>query len=157
MKRLLVMLVLLSAASAAAPQASPAAPTLADDEAAIRADIAAQAAAWNRGDIEGFMKTYEDSPGTTFIGNTVRKGYKPILDRYRKSYSTREQMGTLSFTGLDVRLLPNGCGKSEIALVTGRFHLDRIQHGEAAKDDGIFSLVFRKTARGWKIVLDHTS
>lgn len=138
-------------------QAPPAAPQVPGDEGAIRAAIAAQAAAWNRGDIPAFMQTYEDSPDTTFIGLTLGKGYKPILERYQRSYSTREQMGTLTFSDLDVRLLPSGCGRTEVALVTGRFHLDRTAHGLAVKDDGIFSLVWRKGPQGWKIILDHTS
>jgi len=53
--------------------------------------------------------------------------------------------------------LPGSCGKAEFALVTGRFHLERTQKGESKKDDGIFSLVWRKGPQGWKIVLDHTS
>jgi ketosteroid isomerase-like protein len=103
------------------------------------------------------MKAYEDSPDTTFIGLTLRKGYQPILKRYQENYTTREQMGTLTFNDLDVRLLKGGCGKAEIALVTGKFHLERAAKGEAKKDDGIFSLVWRKGPQGWKIVLDHTS
>jgi ketosteroid isomerase-like protein len=129
----------------------------ATDEAEIRAAIKAQTDAWNNSDIPGFMKAYEDSQDTTFIGQTLRKGYAPILLRYQQSYSTREQMGTLTFSDIDIRLLPSGCGRSEIALVTGRFHLDRTVHGGATKDDGIFSLVFRKGPHGWKIILDHTS
>lgn len=129
----------------------------ADDEAAIRTAIQSQVDAWNRADIPAFMQTYENSPDTTFIGLTVRKGYEPILQRYRQSYTTREQMGTLKFSDLDIRLLPSGCGKSEVALVTGKFHLDRTTRGEAKKDDGIFSLVWRKGPQGWKIILDHTS
>jgi uncharacterized protein (TIGR02246 family) len=127
------------------------------DEAAIRAAIQTQADAWNRADIPAFMQTYENSPDTTFIGATVRKGYEPILQRYRQSYTTREQMGTLKFSDIEIRLLPSECGKSEIALVTGKFHLDRTTRGEAKKDDGIFSLVWRKGPEGWKIILDHTS
>jgi ketosteroid isomerase-like protein len=127
------------------------------DEVAIRAAIKAQTAAWNRGDIPGFMQAYEDSPETTFIGLTLRKGYQPILERYKKSYSSREQMGTLNFSDIDVRLMPSECGKPEIALVTGKFHLTRTTHGAASKDDGIFSLVWHKGPQGWKIILDHTS
>jgi ketosteroid isomerase-like protein len=138
-------------------QAPPAPPQVPDDEAAVRAALTAQSAAWNRGDIPTFMQTYEDSPDTTFIGLSLRKGYQPILERYQRSYSTREQMGTLTFSDVDVRLLPSGCGRAEIALVTGKFHLDRTAHGAAAKDDGIFSLVWRKGPQGWKIILDHTS
>jgi ketosteroid isomerase-like protein len=127
------------------------------DEAAIRAAITAQTAAWNRGDIPTFMQAYEDAPETTFIGMTVRKGYGPILERFQKAYTTPEQMGTLSFINLEVRLLPSSCGKVEFAAVTGGFHLERIAKGEAKKDDGVFSLVWRKGPQGWKILLDHTS
>jgi ketosteroid isomerase-like protein len=127
------------------------------DESEIRAAINAQTEAWNHADIPAFMQAYEDSPETTFIGATLGKGYQPIRDRYLRSYTTPEQMGKLTFNDLDIRLLPSGCGKSEIALVTGKFHLDRSAHGEAKKDDGIFSLVWRKGPHGWKIILDHTS
>ena len=127
------------------------------DEAAIRAAITAQTEAWNRADIPAFMQAYEDSPDTTFIGLTLRKGFAPISERYRQSYTNREQMGTLTFKELDIRLLPCTCGKTEFAVVTGKFHLDRTTHGDAAKDDGIFSLLWRKGPKGWKIVLDHTS
>jgi uncharacterized protein (TIGR02246 family) len=127
------------------------------DEQQIRATISAQTAAWNRGDIPGFMQAYEDSPQTTFIGSTVRKGFQPILKRYQQAYSTSAQMGTLTFSDLDIRLLPGACGKQEMALVTGKFHLERSAKGEATKDDGIFSLVWRKGSKGWKIILDHTS
>ncbi len=66
-------------------------------------------------------------------------------------------MGTLSFSDLDVRLLPSSAGATEYAALTGRFHLERTEHGTPAKDDGIFSLVWHKGPGGWKILLDHTS
>ncbi|HKF47684.1 MAG TPA: nuclear transport factor 2 family protein [Terracidiphilus sp.] len=151
MKRLFALLAVLLAATALTAQSpSP-------DEAQIRAAMKAQSDAWNRGDVEDFMKTYEDSADTTFIGATLRKGYQPILSRYKENYTSREQMGTLTFNDLDVRMLPGACGRTEIALVTGKFHLQRTAHGAATKDDGIFSLVWRKGAHGWKIILDHTS
>lgn len=129
----------------------------AGDGAAIRAALAAQAAAWNRADIPAFMQTYENSPETTFVGATIRKGYEPILMRYQQAYSTPGQMGVLSFSDIEVRLLPGSCGAVEFATVTGRFHLSRTTYGEAKKDDGVFSLVWRKGPQGWKILLDHTS
>jgi ketosteroid isomerase-like protein len=66
-------------------------------------------------------------------------------------------MGTLTFNHLEVRLLPGSCGTVEFAVVTGSFHLERSARGDAKKDDGIFSLVWRKGSQGWRIVLDHTS
>jgi ketosteroid isomerase-like protein len=128
-----------------------------EDDAAIRAALNAQVAAWNRSDIPAFMETYENSPDTTFIGKTVAKGFAPILERYKKSYSTRAQMGTLTFKDLEVRLLPSSSGTTEYAVVTGKFHLDRGAKGAATSDDGIFSLVWHKSGGHWKIMLDHTS
>lgn len=149
MRRIWVcMLVVLCACGAAAQSG---------DEAAIRAAMAAQTAAWNRGDIKAFMQGYENSPQTTFIGAEVRKGYEPILQRYEHSYTNQAQMGSLTFSDLAVRLLPGDCGKTDYAVVTGRFHLVRSQKGSAKKDDGIFSLVWHRGPQGWKIVLDHTS
>src|SRR3569833_2856514 len=106
------------------------------DEAEIRTAIKTQSDAWNSADIPAFMQTYEYSPDTTFIGLKLRKGYQPILERYKQSYTTRAQMGTLTFSDIDIRLLPSGCGKSQIALVTGKLHLARCEPGEAAIGDG---------------------
>ena len=152
MKRIAPVLLLLMVAATLVHAQSPT-----QDEAAIRVAIAAQTDAWNRADIPTFMQTYENSPDTTFIGAHLRKGYGPILERYKQSYTTPEQMGKLTFADLDIRLLPNSSGAVEYAVVTGTFHLERAAHGEAKKDDGIFSLVWRKGPQGWKIILDHTS
>jgi ketosteroid isomerase-like protein len=150
MRKLLFVLVIIFAGACLQAQAG-------SDEPAIRAALDAQAAAWNRADIPAFMQSYENSPETTFIGAKVRKGYGPILERYKTAYSTPEQMGRLTFGDVEVRMLTGSCGKPEFAVVTGTFHLDRSAKGDAQKDDGIFSLVWRKGADGWKIVLDHTS
>lgn len=145
-------IVLLLAALAFAPLAHAA-----DESAAIRALLAAQQEDWNRGDIDHFVTAYKDAPDTTFIGAKVRQGYARILESYKKNYATKDQMGTLTYSDIDVRLLPCPDGQSHYAAVTGRFHLERSAHGTAAKDDGVFSLLWEKTASGWKIVLDHSS
>lgn len=128
-----------------------------DDAAAIRQVLADQQAAWNRGDVESFMHGYKDAPDTTFVGSTMRKGYQAILASYRKHYANKAQMGRLTFSDVDVRLLPCAEGDVRHAVVTGRFHLDRRAHGEVAQDDGVYSLLWEKTAAGWKIILDHSS
>jgi uncharacterized protein (TIGR02246 family) len=127
------------------------------DEAAIRQVMAAQQVDWNRGDVVAFMHGYKDSPDTTFIGAKVRKGFQAILESYRKNYASREQMGSLTFSEIDVRLLPCPEGGTRYAVATGHFHLERSLRGEAKKDDGVFSLVWEKTPDGWKVILDHTS
>ena len=128
------------------------------EKAAIQSVIDTQVTAWNRGDIPAFMASYEDSPETTFIGTTsVNKGFQPIFERYKKGYANKDQMGTLTFKDIDIRLLPSASGVTEYAVVTGRFHLARSVKGAATKDDGIFSLVWHKSAGVWKILLDHTA
>lgn len=127
------------------------------DARAIQRVMDQQQAAWNRGDVDAFMHGYKDAPDTTFVGASVRKGYRAILESYRKHYVGKQQMGKLRFSDFDVRLLPASDGEVRYAVVTGRFHLDRQAHGEVAQDDGVFSLVWEKTPDGWKIILDHTS
>ena len=136
---------------------SVSAATKTDDAAAIRQVLAQQQADWNRGDVEHFMQGYKDAPDTTFVGRDVRKGYRTILADYRKNFANPAQMGQLTFSGVEVRLLPGHDGDVRYALVTGHFHLARSEHGEAAKDDGVYSLLWEKTPAGWKIVVDHTS
>lgn len=116
---------------------------------AIRAVLDAQAAAWNRGDVEGYMDGYERAETTTFIsGDTVTRGWQPVADRYKKAYDTPEKMGTLAFGDVEIKPL------SEFyANVTGRWQLTR------AKDapHGRFALIFRRTNAGWRIVQDTTT
>jgi ketosteroid isomerase-like protein len=120
-------------------------------EQAIGRVLSDQAQAWNRGDIDGYMAGYDNSPGTTFIGKTVQHGYLDVLRNYHERYPTRERMGTLTFTDLTVKLLG-----ADYASVTGQFHLKRTAAG-GGDTSGVFSLLFRKTPMGWKIILDHTS
>lgn len=136
---------------------APMARSATDDAAQIRQIMAEQQTAWNRGDIDAFMQPYKDAPDTTFIGSKIRKGYRPILENYKKNYASKEQMGTLSYSDIEVRLLPCADGQATYAVATGRFHLDRSAHGSVAKDDGVYSLLWEHTPSGWKIVLDHSS
>lgn len=117
----------------------------------IRKVLDDQTAAWNRGDIPAFMAGYLESESTTFVSDTVTRGHAKVLARYLQRYPTREKMGTLDFSGVEVKLLGPG-----YASVLGRFHLARA--AEAGGDaTGLFTLVFEKTPGGWKIILDHTS
>jgi uncharacterized protein (TIGR02246 family) len=107
-----------------------------------------QVDAWNRGDIPSFVTTYADD--CIFVGQQIARGREQLLARYRKSYPTREAMGHLSFSALDVHVL-----SADVAIVTGEWHLSRTAGlGNAG---GLFSLVFQHKANGWKIELDHTS
>lgn len=116
---------------------------------AVQAVLFAQRDAWNRGDIAGYMDGYERSAKIVFVsGDKITHGWQTVFDHYQKSYNSREKMGTLSFTDLEVR--PIG---SDRAVVIGSWRLKR------ANDEphGKFTLIFRKTKAGWRIVHDHTS
>ena len=117
----------------------------------IRAVMDAQQAAWNRGDVEAFMSGYDASDSTTFVGSTITRGYRQVLENYRRRYPTKEKMGQLTFSGIEV--MPLG---SEYASVHGKWRLDRSREA-GGEVGGIFTLPFRKTPSGWKIILDHTS
>ena len=85
------------------------APFLFAQDDAIRSMMKDSADAWNRGDLPAFANYYEDSPETTFMGKeVVRGGVGAILERYRKAYGTREAMGTLTFSEIQVRPRPPG-------------------------------------------------
>jgi ketosteroid isomerase-like protein len=120
-----------------------------EDEAEIRAVLARQQEAWNRFDIDGFMEGYWHSDSLVFIGSSgVRGGWEATRERYIDTYGSSELMGVLQFDILSIR--PLG---SDHCLLTGRYQLTR-------KDDspsGFFTLIFGRTAAGWKILYDHTS
>jgi ketosteroid isomerase-like protein len=120
-----------------------------NDDAEIRAVLAAQTAAWNRGDIDGFMNGYARSAATEFIsGDKLTRGWQTVRDRYRKKYDSREKMGTLTFSGLKITRLG-----SDAALVIGRWKLVR----KGDKPHGRFTLLFLRIPAGWRIAHDHTS
>jgi len=109
-------------------------------------------AAWNRGDMAAFASDYEDAPTTTFVGREVtRGGVDAILARYQRGYPTAEKRGTLTFSEIEVRPL----GK-EYALALGKFSLKRTAEG-GGDTSGRFTLVLHRTAKGWKIIHDHSS
>jgi ketosteroid isomerase-like protein len=118
---------------------------------AIRAVLDKQVVDWNRGDMDAFATGYKNSPDILFVGSRMNRGYAQMLDGYRKAYSTKEKMGVLSFTGLEVQPLDE-----RFATVTGNFHLERTAAG-GGDADGYFLLVCEKTPDGWKIIRDDTT
>jgi ketosteroid isomerase-like protein len=117
----------------------------------IRAVLNKQVADWNRGDLDAFATGYKNSPDILFIGSKISRGYAQMVDSYRRGYPTREKMGTLSFSQLEVQPLDE-----HFATVTGHFHLERAVAG-GGNADGHFLLVTEKTPGGWKIVRDDTT
>ncbi len=118
----------------------------------IESALRTQCDAWNRGDLTKFMTFYLNSPDTSYTagGKPPVWGYKALEQRYRNHYGTkRDTMGKLKFS--DVKTIDLG---DRSALSLGRWHLER---SKAPVLDGVYSLVWKRTPTGWKIVHDHTS
>jgi beta-aspartyl-peptidase (threonine type) len=147
--RVIVTIAITGLVTAGLSGATESSPPSSKDEAEIRAVLSAQVAAWNRGDIDGFMSGYARSSATEFIaGDKLTHGWQTVRDRYRKKYDSRDKMGTLTFSELKITRL-----SGESALVIGRWRLVRQQD----KPQGRFTLLLRRTPEGWRIVHDHTS
>lgn len=118
-------------------------------QAAVRAVLDEQVKDWNAGNIERFMRGYHQSATTRFAsGGNVTLGWQSVLDRYKRTYSDKAAMGTLTFSDLDIT-----AASDDTALAFGHWHLKR----EKDEPSGLFTLLFRKTEDGWKIIHDHTS
>jgi beta-aspartyl-peptidase (threonine type) len=114
----------------------------------IRAVMDGQVVAWNRGDIEAFMQGYWNSENLVFVSTNVTRGWKPTLERYKERYDSREKMGTLTFSDLEITVL-----SKDSAVVLGSWELVRTSDNPKGK----FTLIFRRLKEGWRIVHDHTS
>lgn len=147
-KPLALAVALVVAASAGTARAAPPSP---GDAAAMNRAMADSAAAWSRGDLDGFMAAYEHSPETAFVtAKGVLRGWETMRERYRKTYGQGKALGALSFSDVEITALG-----SDYALFYGRFHL--LQPGEPKEATGVFDLVMHRTPAGWRILSDHTS
>lgn len=119
------------------------------EENTVRNILAQQSAAWNGGDIKGFMKGYWESDSLMFIGKKgLTYGWENTLNNYRKSYPDVKAMGQLTFDIIKIMPL-----SGEYLEVIGKWHLKR----EAGDLEGHFNLLFRKIKGSWVIVMDHSS
>ena len=119
------------------------------DELAIRKVLAAQNDAWNRGDIDGFMKGYWENDSLMFIGKSgVTYGWTNTLNNYKRGYPDTASMGKLIFTLIQVKRLSR-----EYYHITGKWFLKR----SVGDVGGHYTLVFRKINGQWVIISDHSS
>ena len=117
-----------------------------EDKAAIKSLLIAQKEAWNAYDIDTFMEGYWKSDDLTFYGSGgVIKGWQSTLERYKKSYPSKEHFGKLDFVFNDISPIDEG-----IYYVMGEYHLTR----SVGNTNGIFMLIVKKIGGNWKIVAD---
>lgn len=119
------------------------------DEAKIRGILAAQTAAWNRGDVDAFMQGYWKSDSLMFIGKSgVTRGWQKTLENYKKGYPDTAAMGKLAFDLIAVKRL-----SPDYFFVVGKWTLRR-SIGDVS---GHYNLLFQKRRGQWVIVADHSS
>ena len=115
----------------------------------VFAALQASEDAWNRGDLKGHLAIYDESV-TAMTKTGPRPGIAPIEAAFTKAYfkdgKPRQQLRT---EHVNVRPL-----SADSALMTGRFILSG---GGEPEQSGWFTLVWQRTASGWKVVHDHTS
>ena len=119
------------------------------DEKAIVKLLSEQDSAWNRGDLESFMKGYWKSDSLMFIGKSgITYGWQKTLDNYKKGYPDTAAMGKLDFEYIEMKRLSDS-----YFFVVGKWHLTRT----IGNLEGAFTLLLRKINNIWVIVKDHSS
>ena len=119
------------------------------DQAALLAAVQASADAWNRGDLKGHVAIYDAS-----VNVMTKNGPRPGIDAIEKSFGQTyfvngQPRQQLRMESVAVRAL-----SASSALMTGRFVL---QGGNEPELSGWFTLVWIRTAAGWRAVHDHSS
>jgi beta-aspartyl-peptidase (threonine type) len=116
-----------------------------------QAVLDAQVAAWNRGDLEGFMDGYWRSDELTFFSDDqVTRGWQATLERYRKKYQAEgKEMGRVAFSELRIDAI-----NDDWSVVRGRW---KLTFKDGTTPGGLFTLFFRKINGQWRVIHDHTS
>ena len=120
-----------------------------DDIKAIQNILDNQIYSWNNGNLDAFMVGYLKSDSLVFIGKSgPTYGYDKTLANYKKNYPDTSHMGKLNFE--IVRMKPLG---AKYYFVIGKWFLKRT----VGDLNGVYTLIFKKTKEGWKIMADHSS
>jgi len=120
-----------------------------DDHQHIRALFESGCAAWNRGDIDGYLADYWHSDKVRWVSEgTVRYGFETIATAFKARFDSPDNMGRLEVANLEIQLL----GESD-ALVFGAW----IQTTSSARRHGVFTVHLKMIDGEWLIVSDHSS
>ncbi len=126
------------ASTAAIPQRST--------EEIVKGVIAANAAAWNEGNLAAFLGGYEQSGDVRLVsGPDVVMGINSVRRHYEAVAAEAGDMGRLSFSDLDVTMT-----SAEVATVVGRYALEI----GPSKSAGAMTVVMKQAEGRWRIVQD---
>ena len=113
--------------------------------------LLAQQAAWNRGDLDGYLGRYKDAPDTQAILGAPIRGLANIRSLFHVNFPNRDTMGTLEQSAVEVRELGDN-----FALATGRYQITRPRKF-GGDGEGSFTELFEKTANGWLVIFSQTT
>jgi len=120
-----------------------------DDHKRINAVFESGCAAWNRGDIDGYLSDYWHSDKVRWVSEgKVSYGFEAIASAFRARFNSTENMGNLEVADLEIQLI----SKSD-ALVFGAW----TQTTRTARRTGVFTVHMKKIDGEWLVVSDHSS
>ena len=118
-------------------------------EAAVRRVFEDGCAAWNRGDLDGYLASYWDSDKTTWIsGGRLTRGKDAIVAACKARFAADGRMGELTVADLEIDVLTNAD-----AIALGRWILN--QGGQLST--GYFTVQLKKIEGNWVYATDHAS
>ena len=119
------------------------------DKEAILAVLSLQETAWNKHDLEGYMKGYWRNDSLKFYDkNGLTFGWNKTLANYKKGYPTQADSGVLKFVINDLSKIEDNS-----YWVMGEYHLTR----DVGNANGVFIIIFKKINNEWKIIADMTA
>ena len=118
-------------------------------EVAIHATFDAGCAAWNRGELDGYLASYWNSDKTIWVsGGTLTRGSQAITAAYKARFPTPQQMGKLTVTNMTIEVLTD-----LDAIVFGHWMLTI----DNKTQKGVFTVQLKKIEGEWLFVSDHSS
>ena len=120
-----------------------------DAFATIKANFERWSAAWNAGDLDGYLACYHQSDDTRWIsGGQLVKGYEAIATAYRERFVSDDGAGQMRLTHVSPEILTD-----TDALIFGAWELQ--SNGEIY--NGVFHAHLKFIEGQWLIVTDHAT
>ena len=120
-------------------------------ETQIRTEVERYVAAINSGNAGAVGSLYRSEPSTSSTGDgQIHYGSQRIADLFRELF---ERAGTVRMTSDSVVVTPLGADAA-VAVLRYRWAFER-EHSEPVR--GAMTLVYTRTAQGWRVAHDHTS
>lgn len=116
----------------------------------VRKALDGQVQAWNEGNLEQAMTFYWESAEMLWISKSgVDRGYKPVLESFRRDFSDRSQMGVYTYEPLHIEEV-----SPEAVFYVFRW---RIELSGKQLMGGVSSQLWKKINDTWVITAEHAS